>query len=159
MQFNLIATAGVNHQVGLWNPYVKSKPNGILRGHMASVVQVQILTSRSLLFSFSKDKVLRIWDIQLQVCLQRLAGIFPKGGDVCITLLLDEIAEHKDENSHDSNRMFLTFGSMLTMIEMKSERKDRVISHEVAVMAAVYTSFYNQVGTISLSFWSVLQAD
>ena len=46
---------------------------------MASVVQVQFNKSRGQLISFSKDKVLRIWDVQLQVCIQRLAGMFPKG--------------------------------------------------------------------------------
>ena len=46
---------------------------------MASVIQVQFIKSRSQLISFSKDKVLRIWDVQLQVCIQRLAGMFPKG--------------------------------------------------------------------------------
>jgi len=51
----------------------------VLRGHMASVVQVQFIKTRSQLISFSKDKVLRIWDVQLQVCIQRLAGMFPKG--------------------------------------------------------------------------------
>ena len=51
----------------------------VLRGHMASVVQVQFIKTRGQLISFSKDKVLRIWDVQLQVCIQRLAGMFPKG--------------------------------------------------------------------------------
>ena len=46
---------------------------------MASVVQVQFNKLRGQLISFSKDKVLRIWDVQLQVCIQRLAGMFPKG--------------------------------------------------------------------------------
>ena len=46
---------------------------------MAGVVQVQFIKSRGQLISFSKDKVLRIWDVQLQVCIQRLAGMFPKG--------------------------------------------------------------------------------
>ncbi|GFN83299.1 WD repeat-containing protein 49-like [Plakobranchus ocellatus] len=64
---NLIATAGVN--------------NHVLRGHMASVVQVQFISARAQLISFSKDKVLRIWDVQLQVCIQRLAGMFPKGAE------------------------------------------------------------------------------
>jgi len=75
------ATAGVNSHVCLWNPYVVSKPTGVLRGHMASVTQVCFLKSRAQLVSFSKDKVLRIWDIQLQVCVQRLAGMFSKGPD------------------------------------------------------------------------------
>ncbi|CAG5124372.1 unnamed protein product, partial [Candidula unifasciata] len=76
---NLIATAGANNHVCLWNPYVMSKPNGILKGHMASVIQVQFVPARNQLLSFSKDKVFRIWDVHLQVCIQRLAGIFPKG--------------------------------------------------------------------------------
>lgn len=76
---SLLATAGVNHHVCLWNPHIVSKPNGVLRGHMASVIQVQFIKSRGQLISFSKDKVLRIWDVQLQVCIQRLAGMFPKG--------------------------------------------------------------------------------
>lgn len=46
---------------------------------MAPVVHVQFNFSRGQLISFSKDKVLRIWDVQLQVCLQRMAGMFPKG--------------------------------------------------------------------------------
>ena len=50
----------------------------VLRGHMAGVILVQFNKSRSQLISFSKDKVLRIWDVQLQVCIQRLAGMFPK---------------------------------------------------------------------------------
>ena len=84
------ATAGVNHHVCLWNPHIVSKPNGVLRGHMASVIQVQFIKSRGQLISFSKDKVLRIWDVQLQVCIQRLAGMFPKGpegeDEVCFFL-------------------------------------------------------------------------
>lgn len=51
----------------------------VLRGHMTSVIEVQFIKNRGQLISFSKDKVLRIWDVQLQVCIQRLAGMFPKG--------------------------------------------------------------------------------
>ena len=53
----------------------------VLRGHMASVTQVCFLKSRAQLASFCKDKVLRVWDIQLQVCVQRLAGVFSKVPD------------------------------------------------------------------------------
>ncbi|UJR35381.1 hypothetical protein I4U23_028138 [Adineta vaga] len=79
--FNLVATAGVNTQVRLWNPFVLSKPNGTLIGHMRSVLFVQFIHSRNQVISFSKDKILRIWDVQLQICLQRLANIFPRGAE------------------------------------------------------------------------------
>ncbi len=57
---------------------------------MASVIQVQFIKNRGQLISFSKDKVLRIWDVQLQVCSQRLAGMFPKGpeGEYTVVPLL-----------------------------------------------------------------------
>ncbi|XP_064645218.1 WD repeat-containing protein 49-like isoform X2 [Lineus longissimus] len=136
---NLIATAGVNHHVCLWNPYVVSKPNGVLRGHMASVVQVQFNASRGQLISFSKDKVLRIWDVQLQVCIQRLAGMFPKGPEVVSVLHFHE----------DRNRLFITFNYQLTVMEMKPEVTDRVMSHEKPVVSALYNSTYNQVVSVS----------
>lgn len=53
----------------------------VLRGHMSSVLQVTFIRSRAQLASFSKDKVLRIWDVQLQLCIQRVAGVFPKNAD------------------------------------------------------------------------------
>ena len=52
-----LATAGINNKVCLWNPYVVSKPFGVLWGHSASVIAVQFFASRKQLFSFSQDKV------------------------------------------------------------------------------------------------------
>ncbi|XP_036902496.1 WD repeat-containing protein 49 isoform X3 [Sturnira hondurensis] len=57
-RLNLIATAGINNKVCLWNPYVVSKPVGVLWGHSASVIAVQFFASRKQLFSFSQDKVI-----------------------------------------------------------------------------------------------------
>ncbi|XP_039249520.2 cilia- and flagella-associated protein 337-like [Styela clava] len=136
-QMNLIATGSVNNHVCLWNPYVISKPVGILTGHMAAVVRVTINFNRQQLMSFSVDKVLRVWDIQQQVCLQRLAGIFPKGPEVQTILYFDDI----------KNRLFVTFNYQLTMLEMKIEIRDRVMTHERPVTAAIYNNLYNQVVT------------
>ncbi|KAK2183025.1 hypothetical protein NP493_327g03000 [Ridgeia piscesae] len=144
---NLIATAGVNHHVCLWNPYVASKPNGVLRGHMAAVILVQFNKPRSQLISFSKDKVLRIWDVQLQVCIQRLAGMFPKSAEVHSALFFDE----------RSSRLYLTFNYQLTVLEMKPEIKNRIMSHDKPVVAALYNSTFNQVVSVcqggSLVVW------
>ncbi|XP_071492952.1 cilia- and flagella-associated protein 337-like [Diadema antillarum] len=132
---NLIATAGVDHHVCLWNPYVVSKAVGLLRGHMAPVMHVQFNFSRGQLVSFSKDKVLRIWDVQLQVCLQRIAGMFPKGTEMYTSMYFHEM----------TNRLFISFNYQLTMLEMKPEVKDRVMSHDKPVSMAIYNSTFNQV--------------
>ncbi|XP_030855739.1 WD repeat-containing protein 49 isoform X2 [Strongylocentrotus purpuratus] len=132
---NLIATAGVDHHVCLWNPYVVSKAVGLLRGHMAPVVHVQFNFSRGQLISFSKDKVLRIWDVQLQVCLQRMAGMYPKGTEMYTSLFFHEA----------TNRLFTAFNYQLTMLEMRPEVKDRVMSHDKPISMALYNSTFNQV--------------
>ncbi|XP_021372287.1 WD repeat-containing protein 49-like isoform X3 [Mizuhopecten yessoensis] len=145
---NLIATAGVNHHVCLWNPYVVSKPNGVLRGHMASVIQVHFMKSRAQLISFSKDKVLRIWDVQLQVCIQRLAGMFPKGPEVYSCLYFDE---QRERSGLEKNRLLITFNYQLTMMEMKAEIRDRIMSHDKPVISAIYNTTYNQVVSVCQS--------
>ncbi|KAK7491119.1 hypothetical protein BaRGS_00017683, partial [Batillaria attramentaria] len=153
---NLIATAGVNNHVCLWNPYVVSKPNGVLRGHMASVIQVEFIKNRGQLISFSKDKVLRIWDVQLQVCIQRLAGMFPKGPEVTSTLYFDD---GKDRQGQERNRLFITFNYQITVLDMKTEVKDRIMSHEKPVVTALYNTVYNQVVSVcqagTLVMWMV----
>ncbi|XP_071826720.1 cilia- and flagella-associated protein 337-like isoform X2 [Apostichopus japonicus] len=132
---NLIATAGVNNHVCLWNPYVVSKPVGLLRGHMAPILHVQFNFSRGQLISFSKDKVLRMWDVQLQVCLQRIAGMFPKGHDLTSSMFFHE----------EKNRLFVSFNNQLTMMEMKPEVKGRILSHERPVTCVLYNSAFDQV--------------
>ncbi|PIK52460.1 putative WD repeat-containing protein on Y chromosome [Apostichopus japonicus] len=130
---NLIA--GVNNHVCLWNPYVVSKPVGLLRGHMAPILHVQFNFSRGQLISFSKDKVLRMWDVQLQVCLQRIAGMFPKGHDLTSSMFFHE----------EKNRLFVSFNNQLTMMEMKPEVKGRILSHEKPVTCVLYNSAFDQV--------------
>ena len=63
-----------------------------------------------------------------------------------------------------SNRLFLTFNCQLTVLEMKPEIKDRIMSHEKPVVAALYNSLYNQVSaaaailynSITFGFFSLL---
>ncbi|CAH8848703.1 unnamed protein product [Trichobilharzia szidati] len=146
---NQIATAGVNYHVCLWNPYVVSKPNGLLRGHMAAVVAVQFHISRSRLLSFSRDRVLRIWDVQLQVCLQKMNSVCPKGLSVTTHMYFHE----------DRLRLFLSFNHTLTVMEMRIKVHDRILSHEKPLIGIIYNSAFNQIvsaaqsGTIS--FWLI----
>ena len=54
----MVATGTINNQVCLWNPYVISKPIGVLSGHMAPVIQIVVNQKKHQLISFSKDKVI-----------------------------------------------------------------------------------------------------
>ncbi|CAB1348247.1 unnamed protein product [Coregonus sp. 'balchen'] len=132
---NLIATAGIDNKVLLWNPYVISKPVGVLRGHMSSVTAVRFLVGKKQLISFSKDKVLRLWDVASQLCIQRIAGIFPKTQEECHTLLF----LHEERS-----RLLLSFNSLLILMEAKREEGRRVTSHENPVTCVLYSSLFRQ---------------
>ncbi|XP_073753789.1 cilia- and flagella-associated protein 337 isoform X5 [Callorhinus ursinus] len=148
-QLNLIATAGINNKVCLWNPYVVSKPVGVLWGHSASVIAVQFFAARKQLFSFSKDKVLRLWDIQYQLSIQRIACSFPKSQDLRCLFHFDE--------AH--GRLFISFNNQLALLAMKSEASTRVKSHKTAVTCVLYNSVLKQVISSdvgsTVSFWMI----
>jgi len=48
-------------------------------------------------------------------------------------------------------RLFLTFNSELTVLEMKHEIKDRVMSHSKPVVGVLYNRTYGQVLYLSMS--------
>ncbi|KAJ7995352.1 hypothetical protein DPEC_G00243670 [Dallia pectoralis] len=133
---NLIATAGLDNKVLLWNPYVISKPVGILRGHISSVIAVRFIIGKNQLISFSKDKVLRLWDVASQLCIQRIVGIFPKTQEECHTVLF----LHEEHS-----RLFISFNSLLFVMEVKREEGRRVTSHENPVTCVLYNSLFRQV--------------
>ncbi|XP_053317122.1 WD repeat-containing protein 49 [Spea bombifrons] len=146
---NIIATAGIDHKVCLWNPYVVSKPTGVLQGNMASVISVKFFDSRKQLCSFSKDKVLRIWDVHHQVCIQRIAGIFPKTLDFQFTLYFYEPHGH----------LFVSFNNQLAVMEMKKESSKKVTSHKKPITCVLYNSTFKQVISSdtgsTVTFWMI----
>ncbi|CAH2247497.1 WD repeat-containing 49 [Pelobates cultripes] len=144
---NLIATAGIDHKICLWNPFVVSKPTGVLQGNMTSVIAVKFFGIRKQLCSFSKEKILRIWDVHHQVCIQRIAGIFPKTLDYQFTFYFSE----------PHGRLFLSFNNQLTVLEMKKESAKKVVSHEKPVTCVLYNSAFKQVISSdtgsTITFW------
>ncbi|KAH9283386.1 WD repeat-containing protein 49 [Echinococcus granulosus] len=155
---SLIATAGINYHINLWNPYVTSKPSGLLRGHSAPVVAVQFQTKRQRLLSFSKDNVLRVWDTQLQVCIQKLAGIYPKSLDDAVSALRTQIY-YKTYFHEEKGRLFIAYNATLGVLQMKPEIADRIFTHNDPVVGVVYNPIYNQIVTVGqggrMSYWLV----
>ncbi|XP_056297367.1 WD repeat-containing protein 49-like isoform X3 [Pseudoliparis swirei] len=132
---NLIATAGVDHQVLLWNPFVTSKPVCRLIGHAGPVTAVHFMQTRQQLLSFSKDKVLCLWDVSRQLCVHRLAGVFPETQEDTQTLLF----VHEERQF-----LVLSFNSLLFLLET-TEEEERTSSHEHPVTCVLYNSLFRQV--------------
>ncbi|XP_040048503.2 cilia- and flagella-associated protein 337 [Gasterosteus aculeatus] len=111
---NLIATAGVDHQVLLWNPYVTSKPVCGLVGHAGPVTAVCFMHNQQRLLSYSRDKVLCLWDVSSQLCVRRLAGVFPETqGDAQTLLFVHE----------ERGFLVLSFNSRLLLLEEQRKRR------------------------------------
>ncbi|XP_058490511.1 WD repeat-containing protein 49-like [Solea solea] len=133
---NLTATAGMDHQVLLWNPYVTSEPVCALSGHTSPVLAVRFIQTKQQLLSYSKDKVLCLWDVSSQQCVHRLAGVFPKTQEDTHTLLF------LHEECH---LLLLTFNSLLLLLETEENEEKRTSSHEQPVTCVLYNSLFRQV--------------
>ncbi|XP_030008874.1 WD repeat-containing protein 49-like isoform X2 [Sphaeramia orbicularis] len=134
-ELNLIATAGADHQVLLWNPYMTSKPVGVLSGHDGPVIAVCFMQNKQQLLSYSKDKVLCLWDVSTEQCVQRLAGVFPNTQEGTRTLLFLH---------EESQLLLISFNSLLLLLETRQEEK-RTNSHEHPVTCVLYNGLFRQV--------------
>ena len=75
---NLLTTGNGNNNVHIYNPFVR-EPNGILKGHSKSIINVKFVRADTRIMSFSHDKVLRVWSVQLQMLIYKVESVFPKG--------------------------------------------------------------------------------
>lgn len=61
---------------------------------------------------------------------------------VVSTLFFDE---ERDRSGMERNKMLITFNYQITLMEMKTENRDKIMSHDKPVTAAIYNSVFNQV--------------
>uniref|UniRef100_A0A3Q3DE08 Uncharacterized protein n=1 Tax=Hippocampus comes TaxID=109280 RepID=A0A3Q3DE08_HIPCM len=134
-ELKLIATAGADHRVLLWNPYVTSQPSYLLSGHVAPVAAVCFLQKKKHLLSYSRDKVLCLWDVSSQLCIHRLGGVFPATREDARTLLL--LIEERQ-------LLLLTFNSLLVLLESTKE-ETRASGHKHPVTCVLYNSLFRHV--------------
>nr|XP_048301496.1 EF-hand calcium-binding domain-containing protein 8 isoform X4 [Myodes glareolus] len=72
---NFLATGGYDPNIRLWNPLVSKKPVWVMKGHQTSVTHLLVDSKNSsILISISRDKNIRVWDLQDYVCLQSFCG-------------------------------------------------------------------------------------
>lgn len=67
---HIIASGGTDCLVRLWNSFVPNQSTGILYGHHTTVVHLTFQDNAKLLYSLSKDRRIKVWDVAMQTCLQ-----------------------------------------------------------------------------------------
>lgn len=81
------------------------------------------------------SQVLCLWDVSSQLCVHRLAGVFPNTQEDTHTLLF----LHEEQQL-----LLLSFNSLLLLLETVKEEK-RTSSHEHPVTCVLYNSLFRQV--------------
>ncbi|XP_054580247.1 EF-hand calcium-binding domain-containing protein 8 [Eptesicus fuscus] len=72
---NFLVTGGYDPHICLWSPFFSKKPVWLLKGHQTSVMHMLVNTKNSnILISISKDKNIRVWDLQEYMCIQSFCG-------------------------------------------------------------------------------------
>jgi WD40 repeat protein len=137
-EHNILATGGMDRVLRLWNPYVPSKPIGMLRGHNGPIMKLAICESESRVYTISTDKTVKVWHIQDQSCLttitekaHRVAG--------CLQTM----------HYNPGCRTLAIVTDVVAVLTLKGKPlvKEKVLSHRDPVQSVQYNSSFKQVLT------------
>jgi len=66
---NVIVTGSVDQLIRIWNPFVTSKPVGILHGQCSPLFAVTVEPSTNRIYSIGDNNTIKVWDVLDQHCL------------------------------------------------------------------------------------------
>lgn len=76
-EVGVLATGSNDMMVRLWNPVVTSRPTSVLGGHKAGIMDIKLHAEKRLVFSYSKDAVIKLWDLDKANIIQTIGLHFP----------------------------------------------------------------------------------
>ncbi|CAH1274614.1 EFCAB8 [Branchiostoma lanceolatum] len=142
---NIIVTGSSDHRVRLWNPYVTSKPITVLSGHHTTLIDVKLFEPMNQVFSYSKDAMLKVWDVKDHSCLQTVVlkfpclvnGRIPEYGAFPLCLVLSK------------NTLLLTCQDYIGQLKLgvKKVKSTLPTTHNAPLCTAIYNPHYHQVVT------------
>ncbi|XP_039256207.2 cilia- and flagella-associated protein 337-like isoform X1 [Styela clava] len=155
---NVLVTGSLDHFVRIWNPYVEAKPICLLQGHSTGICDVVINRSYAQIISYSKDAVIKVWDIKEHYCIQTITlkipsvqpGRIPDHGEFPISLF---------ERPH--NLMLVSCNDCIALLKMgKLEpAPEAPTTHKAALCNAIYNDLFHQVVTAAddstVTVWNV----
>ncbi|XP_044599584.1 WD repeat-containing protein on Y chromosome [Cotesia glomerata] len=66
----LLLTGGPDSLIRAWNPFVADRASAIFQGHQSPICAIIIHNNADKAYTLSKDKCIKIWDIETQICIQ-----------------------------------------------------------------------------------------
>ncbi|XP_049696249.2 WD repeat-containing protein on Y chromosome [Helicoverpa armigera] len=67
---HVLVTGGPDCSVRVWNPFVPAKPSVTFIGHHAGITCIVLQNKGQTIYSLSRDRAIKVWDVQGQVCIQ-----------------------------------------------------------------------------------------
>lgn len=78
---HMVATGGPDCLVRIWNPFVPTRPICAFYGHHTGIVSLIFQDKGQKLYSLSKDKCIKVWDVGLQNIMQTYLELPSSLGD------------------------------------------------------------------------------
>jgi len=142
----VIASCGLERDIILWSPYSKSSV-GLLTGHTASVLKVQVNKINHQLISLGSDNTVKIWDIRNHKCIQTIC--MESDSDRQITCL-EYLPKQK---------CLIGASNKLKICPIKVSCGTIEKSHDRSIIAALYNSSFHQIVSAdekaNLRIWNV----
>ncbi|XP_030742939.1 EF-hand calcium-binding domain-containing protein 8 [Echinops telfairi] len=137
---NVLVTGGYDPFIRLWNPLFSSRPVWLMKGHQTSVTHVLVSsTNNSILMSVSKDKNIRVWDMQDYVCLQSFCGKLLGLGNCPIT----SICLYKGDTFICTT---YSIGILSGYLESQGPKKgEKTTTHRSPLCAVLYSKIFRLV--------------
>jgi len=146
---NILVTGSLDHLVRIWNPYVVARPIKIIRGHNTGICDVIINLSRGQIISYSKEVVIKVWDIKEHNCLQTLSPKFP-------SVQTGRIPDHGEfplciYQSACTDLLILNCNDCIALYKLgKVETEaDSPTTHHSALSGLAYNPLFHQIATSS----------
>ncbi|KAL3142584.1 hypothetical protein ABBQ38_002902 [Trebouxia sp. C0009 RCD-2024] len=132
--YSFIASGGLDRNVMLWNPF-QLQSMATLQGHAAAITHITINERSNQIISLSSDKVIKVWDIRNNRCLQTMTDKQKHRPEDALTCLL-----------YDAKQQHLLSGSVLPKVwqavHLKPDSSLRRHLHPVCQL--VYNSVYHE---------------
>ena len=137
--FKLIVSGGLERELIVWNPYT-GKPVLTLSGHTAGIEMLQLHEEHEQLISLSTDKVLKVWDMRQNECVQTMTEF--KHPLMKPTSFLIDKSRNRVVSFGHRHQVF----KINPLVDVNTVMED---THHAPVIAILYNTSFGNVVTVA----------